>query len=99
MNDGKKLTASQREPVKTFGGHEEEISSIATFPDGKKIATGSLEKTIRIWRVEDGREMRKWVMKKSVTAIAILRDGMQAISAVGDMGDLSDEEDFDETVY
>jgi WD40 repeat protein len=104
MKDGKKLTASQREPVKTFKGHEKEISSIATFPDGKRIATGSYDKTIRIWRVEDGREMRKWVMKKSVTAIAILRDGMQAVSAVGEADDSSDEaddssdeEDFDET--
>jgi WD40 repeat protein len=101
MNDGKKLTASQREPVKTFEGHEEAILSIATFPDGKRIATGSVDKTIRIWRLEDGREMRKWVMKKDVTAIAILRDGMQAVSAVGDniMDDSSVEEDFDETVY
>jgi hypothetical protein len=43
--------------------------------------------------------MRKWVMKKNVTAIAILRDGMQAVSAVGDRDDLSDEEDLDETIY
>ncbi|KAJ8580259.1 WD40 repeat-like protein, partial [Rhizopogon salebrosus TDB-379] len=50
---------------KTFEGHEEMITSIATFPDGKRIATGSVDKTIRIWRLEDGREMRKWVMKKS----------------------------------
>jgi WD40 repeat protein len=99
MNDGKKLTASQREPVKIFEGHEEGVVSIATFPDGKKIATGSLDKTIRIWRVEDGREMRKWVMEKNVTAIAILRDGMQAVSAVGDTDDLSDEEAFDRKVY
>jgi WD40 repeat protein len=97
MNDGKKLTASQRQPVKTFEGHEEAITSIATFPDGKRIATGSMDKTIRIWRVEDGREMRKWVMKKDVTAIAILRDGMQVVSAVGDTDDLS-AEDLDKTV-
>jgi WD40 repeat protein len=99
MKDGKKVTASQREPVKTFEGHEEAITSIATFPDGKRIATGSADKTIRIWRVEDGREMRKWVMKKNVSAIAILRDGMQVVSAVGDADNLSDDEDLDKTVY
>ncbi|KAJ8589909.1 WD40 repeat-like protein [Rhizopogon salebrosus TDB-379] len=98
MNDGEKLTASQREPVKTFEGHEKPITSIATFPDGKRIATGSYDKTIRIWRVEDGREMRKWVMQKSVTASAILRDGMQVVSAVGDLGDFL-EKDWDKTVY
>ncbi|KAJ8582783.1 WD40 repeat-like protein [Rhizopogon salebrosus TDB-379] len=62
MKDGKKLTASQREPVKTFEGHEKPITSIATFPDGKRIATGSVDKTIRIWRVKDGREMKKWII-------------------------------------
>jgi WD40 repeat protein len=98
MKDDKKLTASQREPVKTFEGHEEGFTSVATFPHGKRIATGSKDKTIRIWRVEDGKEMKKWVMKKNVTAIAILRDGMQVASAVGDTDDLSDEEDLDKTV-
>ena len=98
MNHGKKLTASQREPVKTFEGHERQITSIATFPDGKRIATGSLDKTIRIWRLEDGREMKKWDMKKNVTAIAILRDGMQVVSAVGDIHDAL-QGDLYKTVY
>jgi WD40 repeat protein len=99
MNDGKKLTASQREPVKTFEGHEKRITSIATFPDGKRIATGSLDKTIRIWRVEDGREMKKLVMEKSISAMAILRDGMQVVSAVGDTDGTFKEEDLGKTVY
>jgi WD40 repeat protein len=99
MKDGKKLTASQREPVKTFEGHEEMITSIATFPDGKRIATGSVDKTIRIWRVEDGREMRNWVMKKSIGAVAILRDGMQVVSAVGDTRGVFIKEDLDKTEY
>ncbi|KAJ8580723.1 WD40 repeat-like protein [Rhizopogon salebrosus TDB-379] len=96
MKDGKKPSASQREPVKTFEGHEKDIASIATFPDGKRIATGSLDKTIRIWRLEDGREMRKWVMKKNVTAIAILRD--EVVGAVGDFDNFSTK-DRDETEY
>ncbi|OAX36952.1 WD40 repeat-like protein [Rhizopogon vinicolor AM-OR11-026] len=49
-----------QDPVKTFDGHEDHILSIATFPDGKRIATGSQDKTIRIWRLLDGREMKKW---------------------------------------
>ncbi|KAJ8579800.1 WD40 repeat-like protein, partial [Rhizopogon salebrosus TDB-379] len=98
MKDGKKPTASQREPVKTFEGHEEAITSIATFLDGKRIATGSYDKTIRIWRVEDGREMKKWDMKKHVTTIAILRNGTQVVSAVGDLDYLS-EKDWDKPAY
>jgi WD40 repeat protein len=92
----KKLTASKRKLVKTFEGHEKAIMSIATFPDGKRIATGSLDKTIRIWRLEDGREMKKWLMERDVNAIAILRDGMQVVSAVGDFDNLSEG---DKTMY
>jgi WD40 repeat protein len=92
------LTASKRKPVKTFEGHEKAIVSIATFPDGKRIATGSRDKTIRIWRLEDGREMKKWVMEKDVNAFAILRDGMQVVSAVGDFDNLVSEEDLDKTL-
>ncbi|KAJ8579261.1 WD40 repeat-like protein, partial [Rhizopogon salebrosus TDB-379] len=73
-----------------FEGHEKRITSIATFPDGKRIATGSVDKTIRIWR---------WVMKKSISAIAILRDGMQVVSAVGDTDGTFTDEDLDETRY
>ncbi|KAJ8589900.1 WD40 repeat-like protein, partial [Rhizopogon salebrosus TDB-379] len=82
MKDDKKLTAPQRELVKTFEGHEDKIISITTFPDGKRIATGSVDKTIRIWRVEDGREMRKWVVAgpldghtNAVLALDISPDG------------------------
>ncbi|OJA12185.1 hypothetical protein AZE42_03945 [Rhizopogon vesiculosus] len=39
-----------RDPIKTF--------TIATFPDGEKIATGSFDRTIRIWRVENGTELK-----------------------------------------
>ncbi|KAJ8584583.1 WD40 repeat-like protein [Rhizopogon salebrosus TDB-379] len=99
MKDGKKLTASQREPVKTFEGHKKLITSIATFPDDKRIATGSVDKTIRIWKVEDGREMKKWVMKKSISAMAILRNGTQVVSAVGDTDGTFTDEDLDKTVY
>jgi WD40 repeat protein len=44
----KRLPGSHQGPVKKFEGHKEMISSIATFSDGKRIMTGSHDKTIRI---------------------------------------------------
>ncbi|OAX32529.1 WD40 repeat-like protein, partial [Rhizopogon vinicolor AM-OR11-026] len=95
--DGKQLAGTHKDPVKTFEGHEEYITSISTFPDGKRIATASYDKTIRIWRLEDGREMKKWVVKKIVGALLILRDGKnwQVVSAEGD----DPHDDFDKTMY
>ncbi|OAX31047.1 WD40 repeat-like protein, partial [Rhizopogon vinicolor AM-OR11-026] len=78
-----------------FEGHEYSIMSIATFPDGKRIATGSRDKTIRIWRLVDGREVKKWVVKKIVGALLILRDGGQVVSAEG----YNVRGDVNETVY
>ncbi|OAX35996.1 WD40 repeat-like protein [Rhizopogon vinicolor AM-OR11-026] len=72
-------------PVRRFEGHKDVISSIATFPDGKRIATGSYDKTIRIWRLEDGKEVVKWVVDKAVGGIAVLRNGKHVVSAEGDV--------------
>ncbi|OJA17629.1 hypothetical protein AZE42_08319, partial [Rhizopogon vesiculosus] len=95
MKDSRQPAETHQDPVKTFEGHEDAIRSIATFPDGKRIATGSYDKTIRIWRLADGREMKKWVVKKKVSALIILRDGKQVVSAEEDNTD----DDPDKTAY
>jgi COMPASS component SWD3 len=45
-----------RNVVGILEGHETPIVALAVSPDGRRIASGSLEpeKTIRIWEVEDG---------------------------------------------
>ncbi|OJA08747.1 hypothetical protein AZE42_06092, partial [Rhizopogon vesiculosus] len=95
MKDGKRPAETRQDPIKTFEGHEDDIVSIATFQNGKRIATGSWHKTIRIWGLEDSREMKKWVVKKKVGALLILRDGKQVVSAEGD----DPENDLHKIVY
>jgi WD40 repeat protein len=94
MEGNKQLPGSHQKPVKTFEGHKKEVVSIATFPDGKRIATASLDKTIRIWRLDDGAEMMKWVMKQHVFALVLLDNGKQVVSAEGELPDGDDEDDF-----
>jgi len=95
----KQVAVSCSDPVKTFEGHQDVITTIATFPDGDKIATGSFDKTIRIWRLKDGREMKKWVVKKKVGALVILRNlnRIHMVTAEGDVP--GPESNFDETLY
>ncbi len=44
--------------VQTLPGHELGVLSVAFSPDGKTIASGSRDKTIRIWDVATGRCIR-----------------------------------------
>src|SRR5277367_3642184 len=37
-----------------FYGHKAEVTSVVFSPDGKRIASGSWDKTIRIWNAETG---------------------------------------------
>lgn len=83
MKDGKQVIRSQQDPINTFKGHEDVIYCI-TFPDGEKIITGSNDKTIRIWSLENGREVKKWLLKKPVGALVVMKDGEKVVSAEGE---------------
>jgi hypothetical protein len=93
MKDDNQLPGSYQKPVKTFGDHKKYIVCIATFPDGKRIATTS-DKTIHIWRLENGTEMMKWVMKLYVFALVLLENGKQIVSAEGELPDGFNEDDY-----
>jgi WD40 repeat protein len=99
MEDGKQLPDSRQKAVRTFEGHQSIIRNIATFPDGKRIVTGSLDKTIRIWRLEDGAEMRKWVVKQYIGTLILLKNGEQVVSAEGKLPARMGEDDFDENDF
>ncbi|KAH7924656.1 WD40 repeat-like protein [Leucogyrophana mollusca] len=63
-------------PIKVFKGHTRFIESIAYFPDGRHIASGSWDKTIRIWNVETEQQDGECLEHESeVKAIAIAPDG------------------------
>ena len=51
-------------------GHEDSVWSVAFSPDGRTLATGSWDKTARLWEVATGKE------------IAVLRGHEDAVSSV-----------------
>ena len=71
--------------MKTLEGHKGTLASIAISPDGKLLASGSVDKTIRLWRLPDGHPLGTLKAHDfPVAAIAISPDGK--LLASGDRG-------------
>ena len=60
--------------------------SVAFSPDGKKIVSGSYDKTIRVWDAETGKEIIPPLEEHSgtVSSIAFSPDGKKIVSGSSD---------------
>jgi RNA polymerase sigma factor (sigma-70 family) len=79
--DGKKLAATweggqivlrEMATGKRLGepeGHQRAIASIAFSPDGKTLASGSMDKTLRLWDAASGKERRRLSLPSNVHAV------------------------------
>ena len=65
-------------------GHDAEVRSVAFSPDGKLLASGSGDNTVKLWDAATGAEVRtlsghsRWV-----TSVAFSPDGMWLTYAAG----------------
>ncbi|KAJ8588826.1 hypothetical protein M405DRAFT_933863 [Rhizopogon salebrosus TDB-379] len=63
-------------PNRMFKGHELSVTAVAVFPDGRRMVTGSQDKTLSLWDLKNGVVLKKMEGHSSkVWAIAISRDG------------------------
>ncbi len=63
-------------------GHEKGVASAVFAPDGKTLASGSWDGTIRRWDIANGQELSKWDAG-SVTRLAFSPDG-KTLASVGE---------------
>ncbi|KAH7930912.1 WD40 repeat-like protein [Leucogyrophana mollusca] len=78
---------ASRRPTKVFKGHTDRVNSVAYFPDGQHIASGSNDKTVIIWDVESGRQDGQPLQHDSIVKwIAISPDGRRIASGLGGGG-------------
>lgn len=66
-------------------GHELAVLSVATSPDSNYVATGSRDKSAKLWELSTGREVRTFLGHDfSVTAIGFTNDGKTLVTGSND---------------
>jgi WD40 repeat protein/tetratricopeptide (TPR) repeat protein len=72
-------------PVNTLKGHEGWVNSVGFSPDGKQLASGSEDKTIKIWDVTTGKVLNTLKGHEGwVNSVGFSPDGKQLASGSGD---------------
>lgn len=81
------LTASaQKLETVIQRGHYAAIKAVAFTPDGKYLLTGSRDKSIKLWDVTSGRELRSYLgHSATINDIDVSDDGKHFVSSSADM--------------
>lgn len=69
--------------LQTFSGHTERVAGIRFFPDSRRIASASWDKSVRVWDAESGRELLRLPHPGRVWSLDISPDGKRIVSACG----------------
>ncbi len=69
-----------QEPVKILRGHLDDVNSVAISSDGKYIVSGSDDKTIKLWEISSGREIKTFRGHEALWSVAISPDGKYIVS-------------------
>ena len=68
------------------GGHEAEVTSVSLSVEGRRVVSGSLDKTVRLWDVRSGTQIGQPLLghRGCVRSVAISTEGRMVASASDD---------------
>lgn len=69
--------------LKINNGHSNDVNSVCFSPDDKYIASGSEDKTIKLWDVATGKELKTFTDADKVYSVTFSSDGKHLISGGG----------------
>jgi WD40 repeat protein len=73
--------------LRFFKGHTDAVTCVAFSADGSQLASGSLDKTVRVWEADTGKQSHCFSQHEApVLSVAFAPDGQQVVSGGGAAG-------------
>ncbi|CDF33339.1 WD40-repeat containing protein [Chondrus crispus] len=79
-------STSERKILRIFRGHKSKVVCVAMSGDGRRVVSGSEDKSVRVWDVERGAQVREALVGHTggVLSVAMSGDGSRVVSGSDD---------------